>query len=698
MSSPSKEPLSSPYAKASANDKETGVSEIRETSQPSQDAQLEPKSSPTQIEPRIAELVKAPANEESRALEVRELSQPSDGARSGSNCSTTQIEPRVEEFIRAQADERDDRAAETSQPSESNGSTTQAEPRVEEFIRARANEQEVIAAEISESSHDAPSESNGSTTQVEPRVAEFVRQQAIGVPNIPVEDIATVFTRAVPAAPDARLLIHSDYPDGHDMRMNPAITRLSGITRGREILAVAQRLHDVYFTVQFSEPIELNCQVFYDPGSDDCFFINLSPEHIEVQLCGISDPGALFVLKSKKGQSVQPGIWRIAANQGLDHHPLFEFLLLEKPFNVSIHKANTPLIKRAADADVGKMSKRQRLENRMPAEIIATQSTDSLLSKSGSTETDLGSTREIVDKAAVPLLDLADRETAVIKVHPAATDSGTYRLQRIKQLGATRSTLVFSCRHSGLPKKRLVVKVLRYNGNSPLHLPIFARLWETEKSLLQDLKHRNVVALEAFDGRMFAIYLELLPLSLCRGLYSPFTQPDAHMILLNMSSALSYLANLGIVHNDIKPANIAYNPQRGAVLFDFGMACKIEERPGGGTPWYLPPDMIENKNRGLPGDIWAMGVTMLYVLQKIKMPERMTRGWNLRELVPPVQKESSAFVQMNDWLNIVAEKRAELNKKDLVENAVFQMLDTDGALRAAAGGIEEALKVPLKAY
>ncbi|UKZ73641.1 hypothetical protein TrVFT333_001291 [Trichoderma virens FT-333] len=671
MSSPSKEPLSSPYAKASANDKETGVSGIRETSQPSQDAQLEPKSSPTQIEPRIAELVKAPANEESRALEVRELSQPSNGVRSGSNYCTTQIEPRVEEFIRAQADERDDRAAETSQPSESNGSTTQAEPRVEEFIRARVNEQEVIAAEISESSHDAPSESNGSTTQVEPRVAEFIRQQANGVPNIPVEDIATVFTRAVPAAPDARLLIHSDYPDGHDMRMNPAITRLSGITRGREILAVAQRLHDVYFTVQFSEPIELSCQVFYDPGSDDCFFINLSPEHIEVQLCGISDPGALFVLKSKKG------------NQS---NLAFGGLQQTRDWTITLF------------LNVGKISKRQRLENRMPAEIIATQSTDSLLSKSGSTETDLGSTREIVDKAAVPLLDLADRETAVINVHPATTDSGTYRLQRVKQLGAMRSTLVFSCRHSGLPKRRLVVKVLRYNGNSPLHLPIFARLWETEKSLLQDLKHRNVVALEAFDGRMFAIYLELLPLSLCRGLYSPFTQSDAHMILLNMSSALSYLANLGIVHNDIKPANIAYNPQRGAVLFDFGMACKIDERPGGGTPWYLPPDMIENKNRGLPGDIWAMGVTMLYVLQKIKMPERMTRGWNLRELVPPVKKESSAFVQMNDWLNIVAEKRVELNQKDLVENAVFQMLDIDGALRAAAGGIEEALKVPLKAY
>lgn len=40
------------------------------------------------------------------------------------------------------------------------------------------------------------------------------------------------------------------------------------------------------------------------------------------------------------------------------------------------------------------------------------------------------------------------------------------------------------------------------------------------------------------------------------------------MIIRNITSALAYLEVQGIVHNDIKPANITYSPQRGAVLID----------------------------------------------------------------------------------------------------------------------------------
>ncbi|PNP52902.1 hypothetical protein THARTR1_06743 [Trichoderma harzianum] len=160
-----------------------------------------------------------------------------------------------------------------------------------------------------------------------------------------------------------------------------------------------------------------------------------------------------------------------------------------------------------------------------------------------------------------------------------------------------------------------------------------------------------------------------------------------------MSSALSYLSSHGMVHNDIKPANIAYSPQRGAVLFDFGVACSIDESARGGTPWYLPPEFIRNKARGLPGDIWAMGITMLYVLQKINMPEKIAKGWNIWELPPDAAEEGSAKAQMRNWLKFIVEKRTELDQEDRAEGAVFQMLRGKPELRAVAEDIEEALRV-----
>lgn len=92
------------------------------------------------------------------------------------------------------------------------------------------------------------------------------------------------------------------------------------------------------------------------------------------------------------------------------------------------------------------------------------------------------------------------------------------------------------------------------------------------------------MSLKAFDGRVFAVYVEHLPQSLNRGL-SPFMSSDAATILHDTSSALAYLVTQQVVHNNIKPENIAYSPERSAILLDFGLATLIERtRHTGGTP------------------------------------------------------------------------------------------------------------------
>ncbi|CAA7265469.1 unnamed protein product [Cyclocybe aegerita] len=88
-------------------------------------------------------------------------------------------------------------------------------------------------------------------------------------------------------------------------------------------------------------------------------------------------------------------------------------------------------------------------------------------------------------------------------------------------------------------------------------------------------------------------------------------------------SGVEFLHKRGVVHNDIKPANILLSPKSIPVLVDFGFAEKYEtdsetafhSNLSYGTPEYLSPE----RARGLPhdtrkSDVWSLGVTFFEIL------------------------------------------------------------------------------------
>jgi serine/threonine protein kinase len=91
-----------------------------------------------------------------------------------------------------------------------------------------------------------------------------------------------------------------------------------------------------------------------------------------------------------------------------------------------------------------------------------------------------------------------------------------------------------------------------------------------------------------------------------------------------LTSALSYLEEMGIVHKDIKASNILSDEETNFKLADFGFASKIGVgTTKNGTPFYMAPEIIlqkedpKNKNAyffGSETDIWAMGITLFYAL------------------------------------------------------------------------------------
>ncbi|KAF2877728.1 kinase-like domain-containing protein [Massariosphaeria phaeospora] len=179
-------------------------------------------------------------------------------------------------------------------------------------------------------------------------------------------------------------------------------------------------------------------------------------------------------------------------------------------------------------------------------------------------------------------------------------------------ISANTRTLVYKSRRDG------VITAVKLARNPSL--AAMAREWKTEVRILTQLRNRSpfISRLLHHDARNLSLELEYVGPDLNRA--APFAPAVQTQILREISHAIAFIHSHNVVHTDIKPQNILLAPTR-AVLCDFGQAQGIHEpAPKSGTPSYIPPEFLAVPERGAAGDVWAFGVTMLFVLGLVPAP------------------------------------------------------------------------------
>eukprot|EP00871_Galdieria_phlegrea_P003240 jgi/Galph1/3917/GphlegSOOS_G2594.1 len=151
---------------------------------------------------------------------------------------------------------------------------------------------------------------------------------------------------------------------------------------------------------------------------------------------------------------------------------------------------------------------------------------------------------------------------------------------------------------------------------------------KSEIKLLKNLQHRNIVEYIGFyeeeKGEYVSIimdYIEGGSLAKTVKKFSSLPESLVAIYIEQVLQGLTYLHDQGVVHRDIKGANIL-NTKEGLVkLADFGVAARLDDISSKknpvevvGTPYWMAPEIIEMSGCGTAADIWSVGCTVIELL------------------------------------------------------------------------------------
>ncbi|MBL7498266.1 protein kinase [Frankia sp. CN7] len=183
------------------------------------------------------------------------------------------------------------------------------------------------------------------------------------------------------------------------------------------------------------------------------------------------------------------------------------------------------------------------------------------------------------------------------------------------QLGAGGFGLVVVGRHKRL-RRDVAIKVI------PAEAAMVGGEFTSEAEMLASLDHPHIVRVHDYleaDG-LGLIVMELLGGGTLTSRWRDLSQPEICAVGLAIAAGLAHAHERGILHRDIKMANVLFDTAGMAKLGDFGIArmftgSGVTGAPhGAGTPLYMAPEQIAGGRLSPATDLYALGVVLYQLL------------------------------------------------------------------------------------
>lgn len=162
----------------------------------------------------------------------------------------------------------------------------------------------------------------------------------------------------------------------------------------------------------------------------------------------------------------------------------------------------------------------------------------------------------------------------------------------------------------------VAVKIMRPDSSNE---EVFAQRFKEEALLTAGLSHHNIATLFDYGTHEEISYIvmefvEGIPLSTSVRERGAFDHAGVRSIIGQMALALHAAHEAGVVHRDVKPANVLLTDEGVVKLTDFGIARAAASsgltRTGEmlGTPHYLSPEQALGRSATAASDLYALGV------------------------------------------------------------------------------------------
>ncbi|GAB1204520.1 hypothetical protein APSETT445_003176 [Aspergillus pseudonomiae] len=226
-----------------------------------------------------------------------------------------------------------------------------------------------------------------------------------------------------------------------------------------------------------------------------------------------------------------------------------------------------------------------------------------------------------------------------------------------------------------------------------------------EIDLLKNLDHSNIVKYHGFvkSAETLNIILEYCENGSLHSIAKNFGRFPENLVGLYMSQVLHgllYLHEQGVIHRDIKGANILTTKQGLVKLADFGVASRttgLNESSVVGTPYWMAPEVIELSGATTASDIWSLGCTVIELLEGKPPYYNLQPMPALYRIVhddhPPLPQGASPAVK--DFLMQCFQKDPNLRvsaKKLLKHPWIVNARRSDSAVPKKSTEYEEAVK------